>query len=416
MPWREVDILDLRKDFVFRANQPNANMAELCREYGISRKTGYKWLKRYREKGVAGLTDRSRRPNGSPLSVKAETALLAVRLRRLHPTWGPKKIQVLLQDKLEPDEELPSVRTVARVLEKAGEVKRRRKRFPPQSRPTEAPVVEPTKPNAIWTVDFKGWWRTGDGSRCEPLTVRDAFSRYILSIRILPSGSYANVREEFERLFKQHGLPDAILSDNGSPFACTRALRGLTRLSAWWTSMGIEHLRSRPACPQDNGAHERMHGDMRVELEDEAMHTLAEQQAAVDGWRDEYNYIRPHEALGQRRPSELYRPSPRAAYAAVVGGYPEGTALRKVNRNGKFSYEGRARAVGKALHGYYVALKPRKDGLLNVWFYDLLLGQFDPNDDIKVQPIVDTTVTPCHPKPPPQQAPTSDDAQEVATG
>ena len=398
MPWPEVLLVNIRRDFVFRALQPGANMSALCREYGISRKTGYKWLKRYRAKGVAGLQDESRRPSNSPLQVSAETALRAVQLRRKHPRWGPKKIQVLLANELGDEEPTPSVRTVARILERAGEVRRRRSRSVPPSRPAEAPVVRAESPNDVWTVDFKGWWRALDGERCEPLTVRDAATRYLLCVRLVPSTSYATVREVFEELFERYGLPRAILSDNGTPFACTRALHGLTRLSAWWRAIGVEHLRSRPGHPQDNGGHERMHGDMKVALQANALNTVVEQQAACDAWADEFNYLRPHESLDMQTPASRYRPSSRSMPRLILGGYPEQYEVRMVNSNGILRYMGRDVRVSKSLRGYPVGLQ-RAGDMLHVWFYDLLLGLLEPVEGTKVQPLGDTLCSIVTPKP-----------------
>ena len=189
-------------------------------------------------------------------------------------------------------------------------------------------VVE--APNDVWTVDFKGWWTTRDGRRCEPLTVRDAFSRFILALRILPRSDTDGVRAVFEELFERHGLPKVIQSDNGAPFAAGRSLAGLTKLSAWWISLGIDVVRSRPGCPQDNGAHERMHADISVELQTQAAQSIRAQQRACDDWRVEFNHMRPHEALGLETPADVYRSSPRRLMRARIGGFPDDVEIVKL--------------------------------------------------------------------------------------
>ena len=266
MPWEEQPIVNQREEFVLRALEPGANIAALCREAGISRKTGYKWINRFKEKGRVGLQDLSRRPRNSPLRASGEAALQVIELRQAHPTWGPKKLHAILLRASDLDE-VPSVRTIARIIDRAGLVKKRKRRRQPAA-PTDAPNAVQAVPNDLWTVDFKGWWRTRDGRRAEPLTVRDGASRYLLCAELMESTAGAAVRPVFERLFQRYGLPSAIQVDNGAPFASTRSRAGLTTLSAWWVSLGIEVIRGRPGHPQDNGGHERMHLDVRYEVED----------------------------------------------------------------------------------------------------------------------------------------------------
>jgi hypothetical protein len=236
-------------------------------------------------------------------------------------------------------------------------------------------VVE--APNDLWTVDFKGWWTTRDGRRCEPLTVRDAFSRYILALRILPRSDTDGVRAVFEELFERHGLPKVIQSDNGAPFAAGRSLAGLTKLSAWWVSLGIDIVRSRPGCPQDNGAHERMHADISIELETPSAQSIRAQQRACDDWRTEFNHIRPHEALGMETPADVYRSSPRRLLRARVGGFPDDVEIMKLGAFGKCWFDGRHHVfVSSSLGGMQVGFQRLTDGLVHVWFFHLLIGQF----------------------------------------
>jgi transposase InsO family protein len=245
----------------------------------------------------------------------------------------------------------------------------------------------PTEPNDLWTVDFKGWWRMKDGTRCDPLTVRDGFSRYMLALQLLTRTRTEDVRPIFERLFDKFGLPKAIQSDNGLPFASTRALGGLTALSVWWVSLGIRVVRSRPGRPTDNGAHERMHVDMRFDLEDRAEQDLIAQQRACDDWLTTFNQVRPHEALQQRTPGEVYRASTRRPTPRTIGGFPEGCRMVRVNGHGNIHADGWKAYVNHALANYTVGLELREPEV-RVWFFDVLLGAFDPRTQQSVEPIV----------------------------
>jgi transposase InsO family protein len=370
--------VDLRKEFILKALAQDVPFSEVCAQFSISRKTGYKWLERFHERGFDGLHDMSRRPKRSDRT-SSETALEIIRLRQKHPTWGPKKLQKLLSKRLPLETELPSVRTIGRVLERVQLVKKRRRRRPTDQgwmlqAAHKRVVVE--APNDAWTVDFKGWWTTRDGRRCDPLTVRDAFSRYILALRILPRSDTDGVRAVFEELFERHGLPKVIQSDNGAPFAAGRSLAGLTKLSAWWVSLGIDIVRSRPGCPQDNGAHERMHADIRVELQSQAAHSIRAQQKACDDWRVEFNHVRPHEALAMQTPAEIYRPSERRLLRARVGGFPESCTVVTLNRHGSVWLGTQSVFVSTALRNMQVGLETDTDGKIHVWFYHLRIGWF----------------------------------------
>jgi hypothetical protein len=232
-------------------------------------------------------------------------------------------------------------------------------------------------PNDVWTVDFKGWWRTRDRKRFEPLTVRDAFSRYVLCLEMLGSTRAEEVKVAFERLFQRHGLPAVIRVDNGSPFACTSAPGGLSRLSAWWISIGIRVSFSRPAHPQDNGAHERMHADVAAELEASPADDRDVQQRAADRWRRTFNQVRPHEAIGMKTPGELYIRSPRHYRGVRTPSYPKNYAIRRVTVHGCVRYLGKAIFVSESLAGHDVAVRRVPRGQLAVRFYDLALGFVD---------------------------------------
>ena len=363
--------MDQRIEFALKAVSA-PNFRELCREYGISAKTGYKWRERFVERGLAGMAEESRRPHGHAEALDEAVVCEIVRLKQAHPHWGPRKIHALYLRQHGTDS-TPSESSFKRVLERAGlTVPRRVKRCAETG--GLASGVKAEKPNEVWTVDFKGWWKDREGLRVEPLTVRDEFSRMLLEMRAMEDGTTESVRHCFERLFEAHGLPGAIRSDNGSPFASAQGLLGLSRLSAWWLALGINLERSRPGCPQDNGAHERMHRDIRRELQ---AGRVGGDQAAFDVWRREYNNERPHEALGMRLPSELYRPSERA-----YEGTPEDVEYgdmesRRVNQTGYIGYQGSRYPVSAALGGWSVGVSPRADGLVEVWFSKLLLGHIE---------------------------------------
>jgi transposase InsO family protein len=364
--------MDLRRQFVVAASTPGTNFSALCREHGISRNNGYKWLGRFKALGGEGLKDRSRRPK-TRCDTGVETVLRIIELRHQYPDWGAKKIRVLL---LREGSDAPSVKTIARVLDRAGEprIRKSRRRLYVVSREHEPLFAK--APNDVWTVDFKGWWRTRDGKRFEPLTVRDSFSRFLLCLQMLGSLKAEVVRPVFQRLFERYGLPSIIRVDNGAPFACTSAPGGLSRLSAWWTSLGIRVSFSRPAHPQDNGAHERMHADVASELEAEPADTLEIQQRAADRWRTTFNQVRPHEALKMKTPAEVYARSPRRYRGITLPKYPLNHVRRRINRLGCVHYNGRTVFISSSLAGHDVAIRLRA-GRLSVRFYGLRLGLFD---------------------------------------
>jgi putative transposase len=371
MPWKDQRAMSQKMEFVERAMKPGARVSALCAEYGISRETGYKWLKRFKRDGADGLEEKSRRPHASPLATAEDVVAAILELREKYPRRGPKKLVVFLRAKL--GAAAPSVATVARVLKRFGMVRRRSRFGRGVSIVERRPEVRATAPNELWTVDFKGWWRSKDGGRCEPLTVRDAFSRFVLAIKVLASTSMTDVRIAFEALFTKYGVPQAIQVDNGVPFINVQARGGLTRLSAWWLSLGIRVVRSRPGCPQDNGAHERMHRDMRADVQAFPAGSRFAEQRACDGWRVEFNRVRPHEALGGKTPSELYKPSERRPRKTKFI-YPPDWIVRTVTDRGAVTVSGSHVQAGLALVGERVALQPLGGGSFRMWFRDLDLG------------------------------------------
>lgn len=372
MPWRTQNMIDARQEFVLKAQREGVPFAALCRQFGISRKTGYKWLGRAQQEGLVVLADRSRRPHKSATQTQEEVVCRLVRLKLAHPTWGPKKIRVLYAGQFGP---APSLSTCHRVLRRSGLVSSvRRRRVTPQAR-IQTDVIA-TAPNDVWTVDFKGWWRLADQQRCEPLTVRDAYSRFVLAVQLTSSAKTEQVRAVFEQLFERYGLPKVIKSDNGVPFACAQGLLGLTKLSAWWVALGIQLDRSRPAHPQDNGAHERLHRDIKAELAAYIQPDQLAQQTACDLWRDEYNTVRPHETLSQKPPAQLYQKSTRKYFRAHLA-YPTGFITRKVNHNGGINFESHFLFISAALGGWDVGLRQNSPDTVEVWFAYLLVGHID---------------------------------------
>ena len=369
MPWKKSEPMEQRMEFALKALK-SENFRGLCEEYGISTKTGYKWRERFLRQGLGGLAEESRRPQSSAQQLSQEEVCEIVRLKLAHAHWGPRKIRELY---LRQHGQVASESSFKRVLEAAGLTQRRKKR-----RRSEAGRLSSGRKaqgvNEIWSVDFKGWWHGANG-RCEPLTVRDEYSRYLLELRALENARTQTVQKSFERLFERHGLPQAIRSDNGAPFASRGAIHGLSRLSAWWVTLGIDLERGRPGHPQDNGAHERMHRDISLELE-----CLGEDtnQETLDLWRHEFNYQRPHQALGMRCPGEVYQSSPRKYQGSPDELLYPMMATRRVNQAGQILWQDQPLFISRSLAGWKVGLKTLENDRIGVWFAQLLLGYLDP--------------------------------------
>ena len=372
MPWKETLKMNQRIKFAQEALHAS-NFLALCKEYGISRKTGYKWRDRYEAQGASGMHDQSRRPKSHSSTLSEDVICEIILLKNAHSKWGPAKIRELYRRK-HLQKELPSESTFKRVLKKAGLTeKRKRRKVSPSSR--LASGVKAEKPNDVWTIDFKGWWKDAQGLKVEPLTVRDEHSRKILEIRLMKSTKTASVRAVFEELFDRYGLPRIIRSDNGPPFASSNSLLGLSRLSAWWLALGISLERGRPACPQDNGAHERMHLDIYRELQKEG---VGYDQEAFDIWRDEYNNIRPHASLGMQTPDEVYAES-KSKYTGTPDELEyENMKIRQVTKfNGTIRVDNERYRLSSALGGWNVGLKATKSHHTEIWFSHQLLGHID---------------------------------------
>ena len=376
MPWTETRVVDQRTEFVLRIMRNVEHFGDVCREFGISRKTGYKWKERFLKEGLLGMGDASRRPTKSPTEVGETMVCQIVKLRMAHPTWGARKLRAVLERTV-PTENLPSESSFKRILDKAGLVEHRRRMPAEQACRLQTPA-RAERPNHVWTIDFKGWWYTRNRTRFEPLTIRDDFSRYLLCAHALDDSRTETVRQQMIRVFERHGLPEVIRSDNGAPFAATNSPLGLSRLSAWWLSLGINLDRIPPGRPDQNGGHERMHRDMAWEIENSASSDAATQQAELDVWRRTFNEERPHEAIGMRVPQDVYQTSPRRFDPTPVElRYPKEYSVRKVNRRGHAKIHSQLVNISLALVGQQIGLEPIAPDRLGVWYCKLCLGHVD---------------------------------------
>jgi putative transposase len=377
MPWKKTGLFEQRLDLVRQISRRDVSLKKLCRRFGISRQTAYKWLHRYRQGHRRALQDKSRRPLIN--AVKTELRWLRrVRQSRLkHPTWGARKLRHVLVRRFGP-KEVPSVAAISRWLKSWGLARgqKRRRRGPALSRRA---LHIPNACHEVWTVDFKGWYRTGDGQRVEPLTVRDLYSRYVLSVRLLPSQGTQVTRREFARLFQEHGVPQRIRCDNGTPFG-GNGPTGLTRLSAWWVKLGIAVQFITPGRPCENGAHEQFHRIYKAEVAVKPETTPAAQQRRSTRWARHYNRQRPHEALGMKTPAQLFKKNRRRPKRTGLWKYRRGWERRWVKGNGEITREGKRRYVGEAFVRDYVGLKPVRAGVWEVYFGPELVGELHENE------------------------------------
>jgi putative transposase len=352
MAWKNVSPMEEKMRFVSLAESGRFEIVALCREFGISRKTGYKWIGRYEVNGSAGLADQSRAPRSQAGRTDPEVEALIVTERRRHPTWGPKKIGRILEVR-HGLESVPALSTIGEILKRNGMVEARRRR--PGAFPrVRGELQEPERVNHIWAADYKGWFYLGDGQRCDPLTVSDLYSRHMVRLEAVPQATQRWTRRAFERAFMRYGLPETIRVDNGSPFASIGPGR-LSKLSAWWITLGIRVEFIRPGKPQDNGSHERMHRTLKAECCEPASANVWAQQRRFDRWRKEFNTERPHESLGQRFPADIYHASARKYETCVtVDLYEPGEKTHRVDSNGMVYWRGKNWAVGEAFAGLEV--------------------------------------------------------------
>jgi len=358
--------------FVILARSGRFTVTDLCEQFGISRKTAYKYLERYAVYGLAGLQPRSHRPHHFPQRTDEAVEALLLAERRLHRTWGPKKLQAVLELK-HAIESPPACSTIAEILRRHGLSVRRRRR-PGSYHALNEGLTVPTQPNHVWTVDFKGWFTLGNQQRCDPLTVCDRYSHYVLACDAQPNQQFKGTLHAFRGLMRHHGLPEIIRCDHGSPFA-SNGLGRLSSLSLWWIEQGIEVEFTRPASPQDNGSHERMHRDLKAETTQPASVNLAAQQRRFERWQHTYNHERPHESLDQRPPAEFYHPSARRLGEhdkPLV--YPSDQEVKVVSVSGHLAHEGHNYHVGEAFAGKRVGLKLNASGQTDLYFANVHLG------------------------------------------
>lgn len=379
MPWQEESTMQLRRQFVQDVHSGATPITELCTAYGISRKTGYKWLDRFEEHGRSGLVDRSRAPHHCPHRIAADLAALLCATRQKHPDWGAGKLLDYLEPR-RPDVDWPAVSTVNDLLARRGLIQKRRRRRPHQHPGVVPPTT--TDPNDLWTAAFKGQFTTRDGIYCYPLTIADQHTRFLLTCHGLPSTHGAAARTIFERAFRTYGLPVAIRTDNGVPFASC-GIHGLSQLNVWWMRLGIQHQRIHPGRPQQNGAHERMHRTLKRGAIRPPRGDATAQQRAFNRFRTEYNEERPHETLGGQTPASQYRPSPRP-YPRVLPPqeYPGHFLVKRITNAGTFRFQHRLLFIANALKQHRVGLEDVDDGIWAIYFNTVLLAKLDERDYI----------------------------------
>lgn len=381
MPWNELLPMDQKTQFLSEYRRGSLSLAELCRRYEVSRKTGYKWIGRYDVEGPSGLVDRSRRPHSHPLRTPEAVRAAIIDARRRHPSWGAKKLLKVLS-KAHPDIEWPSRRTTCEILAREGLVRRRVHRRT-RSHPGK-PTTVATAPNQLWCADFKGEFKTLDGRYCYPLTVTDAYSRYLIGCLALPSTASAPTQAAFRQWFRRYGLPARIKSDNGTPFAST-ALGRLSPLSVWWIRLGVLPELIEPGKPQQNGQHERMHRTLKAEATRPPAATLSAQQRRFDSFRREFNYVRPHEALELETPATRFQASPRRLPSVLEPlSYPAHYETRLVSKNGGMRWRSQWVAVSTTVAGQLVGLEAVDDAIWDVYFGPIKLGRL-LEDELRIE-------------------------------
>jgi putative transposase len=379
MPWSEISPMSQRQEFIELYVKRQCRVSELCAAFGVSEKTGYKWIARYHEEGHGGLADRSRAPHGSPQRVAADVIERIVGLRKRHPTYGARKLRQILHT-ADASVDWPAPSTIFELLKCRGLVRRRRHR---RSRgvPWDAAahgLTPPTAPNDVWAADFKGEFRLSSGGFCYPLTISDLYSRYVLGCRALSSTASAPARIGFTRVFREFGLPRVLRTDNGVPFAQPNALGRLSALTIWWIRLGIRPERITPGAPQQNGQHERMHRTLKDDAIRPPAENLTQQQRRFDQFRMDYNTVRPHESLEMQPPARHYTASPRSFPRRLPPvEYPAHRELRRVGSNGTIAFRAQLFFLSAALAGEDVSLEETNDAEWTIAFGPLILGILD---------------------------------------
>jgi len=374
MPWEESSMLDSKMRFVVAWQEDEVSFAALCREHGISRKTGYKLVGRYEVEGLAGLAERSRAPRLHRNAIGEAIAAAVLEVRRAHPSWGAKKIRAWLAAR-RPEARWPVESTISELLDRHGLVVRRqwRRRVPPGA----SPLAACTAGNDVWGADFKGWFRTGDGRRCDPFSLSDLHSRYVLRLQVMERTDARHVWPVFDAAFREFGLPRVVRSDNGAPFAGIGA-GGLSPLAVQLIKAGVLPERIAPGKPQQNGRHERLHRTLKEETASPPAASRRAQQRRFDAFRRVFNAERPHEALGQKTPASVYQPLWRAWDGRLRSpDYPDGSDIRHVRHRGEIKWLGHLVYVSQTLAGEPVGLSEIADGLWAVHYGPIELGSID---------------------------------------
>lgn len=383
MPWKASSVVEERMRFVWEQGRGLHTMTELCRAYKISRETGYYWLRRYQQGGLEALRDRDRAPRQHPNQTPEEVEEAVLQLRRAHMSWGPRKLKRVLEREAT-RRHWPAASTIGAMLAREGLVvsRKKRRRTPPYGEP----FASADAPNRVWCADFKGWFRTQDGERIDPLTISDACSRYLLRCQSVEKSDTERVRAIFESAFREYGLPEAMRTDNGAPFA-SRAIAGLSRLAVWWMKLGIVPERIAPGHPEQNGRHERLHRTLKQETAAPPEASRQAQQRAFDQFRREYNEQRPHEALGLETPDAVYRPSPRR-YPTRVPEPEYGSAfqVRRVRQHGQFRWKAENIFLSGTLEGESIGLLAEDERIYTVYFAAFPIAGFDSHR-LRIMPL-----------------------------
>ncbi len=378
--------MDEKLRFIFEYELGERSMTELCQRYEIARETGYVWLRRYRQAGAAGLIEHSRATHRHGNQTPEDLEQLVLELRQAHMRWGPRKLKRVLE-RDQPGRVWPATSTIGALLKREGLVVARKKRW--HTAPYTAPLAHANEANRVWCADFKGWFRTADGQRIDPLTISDAHSRYLLRCQAVEKTDTARVQAIFEAAFREYGMPEAMRTDNGPPFA-SRAVAGLSRLAVWWIKLGIVPERIAAGHPEQNGRHERMHRTLKQETAQPPAANRREQQRTLDRFRQEYNHVRPHEALQMQTPAAVYQPSARTFPERVPEPqYPEPMLVRSVRPHGHFRWKKYDVFLSEVLWGERVGLLPEDDRWFTIYFAQLPIARFDSHK-LQVTPLPET--------------------------
>jgi len=382
MGWEAVTIMNQRVRFIAEYLNEYFPVNELCHQFNISRKTGYKWIKRYEEYGSEGLLDQSKRPHSCPHETDQAVIEAIVQARSKHPTWGPKKLLEILTPSY-PD--LPAISTASDILKRKGLITRNKRSL--RRKHPGCPSTVAKEPNDIWTADYKGHFKMRNSHFCYPLTVCDMYSRYLLACDAHSAISLDQTKRQFTRLFNECGLPRRIRTDNGVPFA-SNALGRLSTLTAWWVKLGIYPEHIEPGKPQQNGKHERMHRTLKKEATIPPEKNLSSQQQRFDAFRNEYNAERPHEALDMKMPSSVYHPSEiRMPKRLKHFDYPYHFEVRRVSRNSGIRWRSRWVQVSSTLAEEYIGFEEIDNGIHNVYFCEFLIGRF-VEEKMKIEDVI----------------------------